>query len=629
MNSTAPIGFGCAAHRRNPEPRGFTMGPMRRRLLLCLLVPVLAHLLAAAPQAQTTTLLVDLDHRPQTSLDGPWHFMADPFRNGWGSHSEVPGPRGYAENLHYVPGGPLVQYDFSRSPTLNVPGDWNTQNRSLLYYEGVVWYQHGFTYHPRPHTRIFLHFGAANYAAHAFVNDVHVCDHQGGFTPFDCEVTRQVKDGDNFIVVAVENLRQVDRVPTLNYDWWNYGGLTQPVSLVEVPEMYIDDYSLQLRRGTSDRLYGYVHVAGATAGTRVALRIPALHLEKEAAVGANGRAPFAFAAQGLDLWTPAHPRLYRIALEAGSDRLTDDVGFRTVEVRGDRILLNGQPIFLRGISFHDEAPFRGGRAWSAQDARTLLGWAHDLHCNFVRMAHYPHAEPELRLADKLGILVWSEIPVYWNIDWTNPRTLAVAQQQLSEMIRRDHNHASIILWSLSNETPESPARDAFLHRLAVAARAQDPTRLITSAIVTRFNGTDATLDDPLGNDLDVLGYNEYLGWYTGKPETIPGYTWHDPMGKPVIVSEFGAGAKAGLHGPVTQMFTEEYQANVFRQQFRMLDKMPFLRGMTPWVLMDFRSPLRPLPGIQDDFNRKGLISGAGRKKQAFYALQSYYALHAP
>ena len=588
---------------------------------LCFASLLLIPLAAVAQE----TLLVDVDHRPQVSLDGPWHYIADPYREGWGSNPDHASLHGYAANAHYVPGGPLVQYDFSRSPALNVPGDWNSQTKSLFYYEGLLWYERDFTAHPQPHTHLFVHFGAANYAASIFVNGQHVCDHEGGFTPFDCEITGVVHDGDNFIVAAVDDTRTVDRVPTVRKDWWNYGGLTRPVSLVTVPDTYIDDESLQLQRGSSDQLEGYVHVAGAEAGMHVTLRIPDLHLEKDAVTDTNGRAAFSFAAPGLELWSPDHPRLYQVDFAAGPDHLTDSIGFRTIEVRGDQILLNGQPIFLRGISYHDEAPYRSGRAWSEQDAQTLLGWAKELHCNFVRMAHYPHTENEYRLADKLGILVWEEIPVYWDIDWTNPHTLEVAQQQLREMIRRDHNHASVILWSLSNETPPSPERDAFLHQLAVAARAQDPTRLITSAIVTHFHGTTAVLDDPLGQDLDVLGYNEYLGWYQGSPADIPNYTWQDPMGKPVILSEFGAGAQAGLHGPETQMFTEEYQDYVFRQQFKMIAKIPFLRGMVPWVLMDFRSPMRQLPGIQDDYNRKGVISDKGVKKKAFFTLQAYYA----
>lgn len=595
---------------------------MVRRAVLCLLSVALP--LSAQSTSQTTTLLVDVDHRAQTSLNGPWHFIPDPYREGWGSNPDHASPHGYAANAHYVPGGPLVQYDFARSPTLNVPGDWNSQDKSLFYYEGLLWYQRDFTWHPHPNTRLYLHFEAVNYAAQIFVNGAHVCDHEGGFTPFDCEITTVVKDGNNFIVAAVDDQRTVDRVPTVRFDWWNYGGITRPVSLVEVPDTFIDDESLQLARSSQTHLEGYVHVTGAAAGTQVTLRIPDLHLEKVAVTDTKGRAAFSFDAPNLELWLPDHPHLYRVDFSAGSDTLSDDIGFRSIEVQGDHILLNGKPIFLRGISFHDEAPMRDGRAWSDQDAQTLLSWARELHCNFVRMAHYPHAEPELRLADKLGILVWSEIPVYWAIDWTDPRTLAVAQQQLHEMIRRDRNHAAVILWSLSNETPESPGRNAFLHQLAVAARADDPTRLITSAIVTHFHGNTATLDDPLGQDLDVLGYNEYLGWYQGSPADIPSFTWQNPSNKPVIMSEFGGGAKAGLHGPETQMFTEEYQDHLFQQQFQMLDKMPFLRGMTPWVLMDFRSPMRQLPGIQDDFNRKGLVSDQGEKKKAFFTLQNYY-----
>jgi len=587
-------------------------------------LPFILFFALAAP-AQQPTLLVGVDHRAQTTLDGPWHYIADPLREGWGSNPAHASLNGYAKNAHYVPGGPLVQYDFSRSPTLNVPGDWNSQRESLFYYEGLLWYQRDFTAHPKPHTHLFLHFGSVNYAATVFVNDQQVCAHEGGFTPFDCEITSAVKDGDNFVVVAVDDQRLQERVPTVRFDWWNYGGITRPVSLVEVPESYIDDYSVQLKRDSTDAIEGYVHIVGAAAGEHVTMRIPDLHVDLNATTDANGRAEFSSAAQGLELWSPEHPRLYQVEFSAGEDRLTDDIGFRTVEVQGDQILLNGKPIFLRGVSYHDEAPYRSGRSWSEQDAQTLLGWAHDLHCNFVRMTHYPHTENEYRLADKMGILVWSEIPVYWGIDWTNPHTLDVAKHQLWEMIRRDKNHAAVILWSMSNETPESPERNEFIHQLAQAAREQDPTRLITSAIVTHFHGTHAVLDDPLGKDLDVLGYNEYIGWYMGTAETIPDYTWENPMGKPVILSEFGAGAKAGLHGPETEKFTEEYEDFVYRQQFKMFANMPFLRGMSPWVLMDFRSPMRQLTGIQDDYNRKGLVSDKGEKKKAFFTLQQYYA----
>ncbi|HEX3469724.1 MAG TPA: glycoside hydrolase family 2 TIM barrel-domain containing protein [Silvibacterium sp.] len=579
-----------------------------------------------ASAQQSPSLLVDIDHRAATSLNGPWHYIVDPYHGGWGSNtsnSDAPSPRGYAKNRHYVPGGPLLEYDFAQSPVIQVPGDWNSQKENLFYYEGLLWYQHDFDYHPKPHTHVFLHIGAANYAAHVFVNDVHVCDHEGGFTPFDCEITSATQDGGNFVVIAVDNGRALDHVPTIKSDWWNYGGLTRDVSLVEVPETFIDDESLHLTRG--GEVEGYVHVVQPSPGMPVKLSIPGLHIDQSAAVGEDGTAKFSFRPSGLEPWSPEDPHLYKVEFTAGGDHLTDEIGFRTVEVQGDQILLNGKPVFLRGVSVHAEAPYRSGRAWSDEDAKTLLNWAQELHCNFIRLAHYPHDERMTRLADKMGILVWSEIPVYWSIDWASAHTLEVAKQQLHEMIRRDHNKASVILWSMSNETPITDERTAFIRKLVAQARQEDPTRLITSAMLTPFHGKTAVLDDPLGADLDVLGYNEYIGWYMGKPEDAPTYKWEDPMNKPVIISEFGGGAKAGLHGPADQRFTEEYEAEIFKQQFAMFRDMPFLRGISPWVLMDFRSPTRLLPGIQDGYNRKGLISDKGEKKKAFFVLQDYYA----
>jgi beta-glucuronidase len=267
-----------------------------------------------------------------------------------------------------------------------------------------------------------------------------------------------------------------------------------------------------------------------------------------------------------------------------------------------------------------------GRAFSPEDAQTLLGWVKDLGCNFVRFAHYPHNENEIRLADRVGLLVWSEIPVYWDIDWSSPATLANAEAQLRDMIARDHNRAAIALWSLSNETPVKPERVAFLKQLAQEARELDSTRLITSAMnhVDKTTAELRTLSDPLGDVLDVLGINEYIGWYEGRPEDADKIEWKSTWNKPIIVSEFGGGAPFALHGDADERWTEEYQDNLYQHQLKMIQKIPNLAGMTPWVLMDFRSPARMLPGIQDYHNRKGLISDRGQRKQAFYTLQEFY-----
>jgi beta-glucuronidase len=338
-----------------------------------------------------------------------------------------------------------------------------------------------------------------------------------------------------------------------------------------------------------------------------------------------GRATFMFRAK-LELWSPEDPKLYDVVLKSGDDTVHDQIGFRTIEVQGAKILLNGKPIFLRGISMHEEAPFREGRAFSLEDAQTLLGWVKELGCNFVRLAHYPHNENEIRLADRMGLLVWSEIPVYWDIDWSNPVTLANVQAQLRDMIARDHNRAAVVLWSLSNETPVKAERLTFLKQLAQDARELDSTRLITSALNHTDNtgANERTLSDPLGEVLDVLGLNEYLGWYGGRPEDADKLQWKLTWNKPLIVSEFGGGAPYGRHGDADERWTEEYQENLYQHQLGMVERMPNLAGMSPWVLMDFRSPLRMLPGVQDYHNRKGVISNRGQRKLAFYTLQKFY-----
>jgi beta-glucuronidase len=341
-------------------------------------------------------------------------------------------------------------------------------------------------------------------------------------------------------------------------------------------------------------------------------------------VGDAGLAAIHIQVQGLERWSPQTPKLYKVKISTGQDAIEDVIGFRTVETRGTEILLNGKPIFLRGVSVHAEAPYRTGRANTDKDAETLLGWAKELGCNFVRLAHYPHDETMLRAADRMGVLVWSENPVYWALQFDNPNVLAKAEQQLDEEIGTSRNHAAIILWSMANETPNTAARTHFIETLAAKARALDSSRLITAALLVRAEGHIKIVDDALGKALDVIGVNEYIGWYEQSPETADVTQWRIDYEKPLILSEFGGDAKAGLHGGDMDRWTEEYQANIYRHQFGMLNRIPQLRGMSPWVLMDFRSPNRPLPGVQDEFNRKGLISDQGEKKAAFFVLQKAY-----
>jgi beta-glucuronidase len=571
---------------------------------------------AALADPSPSSLIANIAGRTTITLDGTWNTIVDPYEGGVRAR--------FYQNAKPRDKSDLVEYDFDASPKLTVPGDWNSQRPELFLYEGAVWYQKQFSHAKRPHTRVFLYFGAANYLARVWLNGQKLGEHAGGFTPFNFEVTDYIADGDNSVVVEVNNARQADGIPSQNSDWWNYGGLTRSVVLVEVPDVFIQDYFVQLAKGSRDEVAGWVQINGG-GGSQATVEIPEAHLRQQITTDANGRGEFHFPAR-LQLWSPENPKLYDVVISTAGDTLREKIGFRSIETRGAQILLNGNPIFLRGVSMHEEAAFRGGRAFSDEDDRVLLGWAHDLGCNFVRLTHYPHNEAMTRLADRMGLLVWSEIPVYWSIQWENPDTLENAKEQLRDEIARDRNRASVILWSLSNETPPSElGRTEFLKSLAGYARQLDGTRLLTSALNHSENtGNVRTLNDPAVEFLDVLGFNEYVGWYEGRPDDTDRLEWKSVYQKPMIMSEFGAGALAGKHGDADTRFTEEYQANVFDHQLKMLQRIPFLAGMSPWVLMDFHSPGRMLPGIQDFYNRKGLVSNRGQKKQAFYVLQKFY-----
>jgi beta-glucuronidase len=252
---------------------------------------------------------------------------------------------------------------------------------------------------------------------------------------------------------------------------------------------------------------------------------------------------------------------------------------------------------------------------------------HELNANFVRLAHYPHDERMEREADREGVMIWSEIPLWQRISFDKPEVYAKAVAMLHEMVRRDRNKASVILWSVSNETPNNSTRTKFLTDLAHEARRLDPTRLITSALIgPKVDQDQVVQQDPLANALDVVGQNEYIGWYEGRPEDADRKTWTLPE-KPVIFSEFGAEAKFGNHGEPHQRWTEEQQANVLEHQFAMLRKIPQVRGVTPWVLMDFRSPTRNIPRLQDGYNRKGLFSEKMEQKKGFFVVQKTYSEH--
>ena len=564
------------------------------------------------------------------SLNGAWNYIVDVQEEGYYDYRMNPYPWGFFMNAKPQKPEDLIEYDFDKSPTMTIPGDWNTQDKRLFFYEGTVWFKKSFEFHPKANRRTLLYFGAVNYDAHVYVNGKKAGHHVGGFTPFNYDVTDFLNDGENTLIVKVDNKRHAEDVPTQIFDWWNYGGITRDVKLVSVAPTYIQNYKLQLDKTLAKgqrQIRFSAKLNKAEGGLPITLRIPELKIEKTLTTDNAGiiqSSIFNIPSKKLQLWSPENPKLYKVEILLGEEVLQDEIGFRTIETRGKQILLNGKPIFLKGISIHEEKANGGGRANSTEDAHTLLSWAKELGCNFVRLAHYPHNEYAVREAERMGILVWSEIPVYWTIAWKNSKTYANAERQLTDMIARDQNRANVIIWSIANETPHSAERDAFLSRLAKHARTLDDSRLISMAMeVTSAANYHNKLQDNMNEFVDVVSFNQYIGWYRDVNDA-PKMTWEIPYEKPVIISEFGGGAKYGLHGAKNQRWTEEFQENLYKENTAMLDNIYGLAGTTPWILKDFRSPRRVLPDIQDYYNMKGLFSDKGEKKKAFYILKAWY-----
>lgn len=570
-----------------------------------------------------TTSLSNVLQRERMSLDGDWNVIIDPYEMGYVGILEQRNDRGFFRDHSPRHPADRVEYDFDTSPTLRVPGDWNTQDERLHYYEGTVWYRRKVTLPAdRAATgRIFLHIGAANHTSRVFIDGNELATHVGGFGPYAVEVTGVLDEGEHSLVIQVDNRRERDRIPAMRSDWWNFGGLTRSVDLVFVPDTFLRHAWVTMN--PDGGVVGGVEIDGPAQTAR--LQIPELGVDTE--VGES----FELDATP-ERWQPGAPRLYDVSWSCGEDRVTDQVGFRAVRTEGERIVINDEVTFLRGISMHAEAIGGGRRSSGADDAAALFDVAEDLGVNFVRLAHYQHDEHMVREADRRGILTWCELPVYWGIAFDQPHVLDNALEQLHELVERDRARASVIFWSIANETLPSPERTGFLTTLAARARELDETRLISAALLTL--PTDAQehhIDDPLGEVVDVIAINQYLGWYYGNRDTIAATTWSTPFDKPVIFTEMGGGAKAGHHGQPDEIWTEEFQAALYAEHVIMVDANRSdtgggaVAGLSPWILKDFRAPVRVLPGIQDGYNRKGLVSEEGERKLAFDVLRSFYA----
>ncbi|MDD4969395.1 MAG: glycoside hydrolase family 2 TIM barrel-domain containing protein [Paludibacter sp.] len=567
------------------------------------------------------TAMINVSNRNKTSLNGQWQVILDPA--GAGDWKQVWQEKKPHEKTDFV------EYSFDGGPYLKVPGDFNSQLCELTYLEGTVWYKKQFENSLQPGKRLFLHFGAVNYKADVYLNGEKIGSHEGGFTPFQVEITDKAKSGSNTIVVKVNNNRIGNGLPGISYDWFNYGGITRDVDLIETNSSYIEDYLIQLKKGSLNKVLGWVQLNGAQIAQNIKVKIPELNIAFKTKSDEKGRAKIEFSSH-FKLWSPESPKLYKVIVESENDEVTDSIGFRSIEVKGKEVWLNGKPIFLKAVNIHEENPHTKARAHTSEDAHILLDAAKELGCNLVRLAHYPHSENMVREAEKMGLMVWSELPVYQHIQFSDSVVPKKLELMLNEMVRRDKNRCGVIVWSLSNETyPGTPNRNEALIKMTQKCKAIDSTRLIVHVINTQaYANNTFKVWDPLYNYSDLVALNEYIGWYIpwqGKPSDVK---WNVAFSdKPVFISEFGGEAKYGSNDGATDVaanWTEGYQEKIYKDQIEMFNTIPNLCGVCPWLLFDYRSLGRMNQVYQQGYNRKGVLSEHGEKKKAWHIMHEYF-----
>lgn len=548
--------------------------------------------------------------RLKESLNGMWNFGIDQYdtclRAKW-----------FEEKSADPDGRPFpLDFSFDTWEQVQVPSCWNLQAERNFHYEGSVVYTRKFAYKNAGEKRVFLKLGAVQSEAKVFLNKQYLGMHRGGSTPFHIEITGLLAASNRILVVA-NNTRKRTGIPCENTDWFNYGGIYRDVELLRLPPTFLKDVFVSLVQGSGfKKVQVAVQVDGPEDAGTATLRIPELGFQGAVALeNGSGTAVFDLAPP---LWSPESPKLYDVEVSYGQDVLVEKIGFREIRVDGTQIVLNGTPIFLRGICAHEES-VAGGKAVTEAEIRQNFALAKEMNCNYLRLAHYPHSELAARIADEVGLLLWEEIPVYWAIEFGNAETYSDAENQLNELILRDRNRCSVILWSVGNENADTDERLKFMRSLARKAKQLDPTRLVTAACLVDHE--KLVIADRLAADLDVIAINEYYGWYEPDFSKLPRIFQNSRPSKPVIISEFGADAKSGARGTRDDLYTEDHQQEVYARQIETLRQIPWVRGMSPWILFDFRCPRRLHP-MQNYYNVKGLLSADKKHKKLAFALMA-------
>ncbi len=572
--------------------------------------------------AGASNLLQVDDSDTKETLNGTWSFMEDVFstslRAGWFQQTwQTDAATQNAEKPQ--------DWDYEGMRAMAVPSVWNLAEPQLYYYEGAAIYTRSFSYQAKQKgERVFLHFEGIATRATVILNNQVVGTHFGASTPFSCEITATVQ-ADNRLFVVVDASRPREGVPCDNFDWFNYGGIYRDVYLVRRPQSFIRSWNIALAKDPGfNRIMFSAEVADLRSDVSLQLEIPELGVS-EVVDCVSGKAAASLEVEP-HLWSPDDPYLYEVSvtlIEQGKalHSCHEKIGFRDIRVEQGEILLNGKKIILKGICVHEDDDTLG-KTTNEGLVRTTIRDIKDMNGNYARLAHYPHSRLFARIADEMGLLLWEELPVYWGIDFANPKTFKDAENQLAELIARDANRASVIIWSVGNENADAPERLDFMARLAHTARIMDSTRLISAACL--IDPEKLLMTDPLVDELDVLGINEYYGWYDPDVTKVKTLLDNSAPSKPVIMTEFGACAVNGFHASHDVLFTEERQEWIFRRQVEVFAQCPYIKGYSPWLLYDFRSPRR-LNHFQAHYNRKGLIASDKKtRKKAFSVMADYY-----
>ncbi len=534
-------------------------------------------------------------------LSGVWRFQVD------------------SENIGLKEEWHTFQYyanNWNRTKEVGVPHNWNAMP-GLERYEGVVWY---FKELRRPalgdlvNKDCILQFSGVNYYATVWWNGQKLGAHEGGFLPFEFSVPLNWIQATNIISVRVENIRKPDRIPAMNFDWYNWGGIHRAVQFcVYGPQRVI-----------------YAHIETTSlekdlALVRVKCRVSAaqaLHWQvfdgpnqvawgKETLRGTKDT--FRIKIPNPKMWDIGKPFLYEFVanLSNSQEEFRTKFGIRMVSVKGTRLILNGHAVKLHGVNLHEEQMPNGRPQLSVMRSKDVRN-IHALGFNAIRSAHYSHDEALPQLCDEMGIVLLEEIPVYWDCDFGNPKVFRLAAHMLKDLVYRDYNHPSVIMWSCGNEIPvERPECDRFMRQAMDWVRRFDKSRIVFYVGMRFFSDTTR-------KHADVNGINEYFGWYYLTTKVLNYFldvTHYSNPKTPWLITEFGACAKLGFRDKVKDpaKFSEDKQAAMIAHTVRILNAKSYVAGWFIWIYRDFRSPLRTNQ-YQQGFNRKGIVSELNEKK---------------